>query len=69
LKQLGNLAIVCAQRPEVLMQLYEHQVVLYLGQGSERETLQAPWDDDKKISNMIRELNFGKYAARKGAAI
>jgi len=65
LKQLGNLAIVCAKRPEVLMQLYEHKGVLYLGQGPERETLQAPWDDDVKISEMIRELNFGKYAVRK----
>jgi len=69
LKQLGNLAIVCAQRPEVLMQLYEHKVVIHLGQGPERETLIALWDDDEKISDMIRELNFGKYAVRKGAAI
>lgn len=65
LKQLGNLAIVCAKRPEVFLQLHEHKVTVQLVQGSERETMQALWDDDAKISGMIRELNFGKYAKRK----
>ena len=61
MNQLGNLAIVCAKRPEVLMQLHGHQVVIHLRQ----ETMQASWDDDEKISDMIRKLNFGRYAVKK----
>ena len=29
MKQLGNLAVVCAQRPDVLMQIYGSEVLHY----------------------------------------
>ena len=47
MKQLGNLAVVCAQRT---------------GEGPERAVLTAKWDDDETIQSIIRELNFGRYA-------
>lgn len=31
MKQLGNLSIVCAQRPDVLMQIYGGQVSVHVG--------------------------------------
>ena len=69
MKQLGNLAIVCAQRPEVLLQLHNETVSVHVGEGPGRATLYAAWDDDNRINNIIHELNFGKYAAsRKGGA-
>ena len=73
MKQIGNLAIVCAQRPDVLMQIYAGTVSIYVGEGPERATLSAAWEDDDTIQDMIRELNFGRYAAhprrrKKGAA-
>lgn len=61
MKQLGNLAIVCARRPEVLLQAYNGQANVYVGQGPERRVLSADWDDDAELSRMIYELNFGKY--------
>lgn len=61
MKQLGNLAIVCARRPEVLLQVYNGQANVYVGQGPERRVLSADWDDDEELSRMIYELNFGKY--------
>ncbi len=62
MKQLGNLAMVCARRPEVLMQLHNGQVAVYVGVGPDRAVLTAPWSDDGKISGIIHELNFGRYA-------
>ena len=71
MKQIGNLAIVCAQRPDVLMQIYESAGYsqrdaaksIHAGEGPERATLSTAWEDDDAIQDMIRELNFGRYAA------
>lgn len=65
MKQLGNLAIVCAQRPDVLMQVYGGTVSVHVGEGPERATLFTPWDDDEMVQKLIRELNFGQYARHK----
>lgn len=62
MKQLGNLAVVCAQRPDVLMQIYGGEVSVHAGEGAERAVLSTKWDDDEKIQIIIRELNFGRYA-------
>lgn len=64
MKQLGNLAIVCAQRPEVLMEIHGGLVSIHMGCGPSRNTLYIPWDDDDLIQQIIHELNFGKYANR-----
>lgn len=62
MKQLGNLAIVCARRPEVLMQVHDGKVTVYVGSGPERAALHTAWDNDAEISRIVHELNFGKYA-------
>lgn len=64
MKQLGNLAIVCAQRPDVTFQLLRGQVQIHIRVGSDTESQIVAWDDDEKIGKIIRELNFGKYAAK-----
>ena len=63
MKQLGNLAVVCAQRPDVLMQIYGSEVSVHVRRraGTGR-LLTAKWDDDEAIQHIIRELNFGRYA-------
>ena len=63
MKQLGNLAVVCAQRPDVLMQIYGNEVSVHVGEGPERAVLSTKWDDDKTIQSIIRELNFGRSAS------
>lgn len=65
MKQLGNLAIVCAQRPEVLLQLHGGMASVHVGEGPERTTLSTAWEDDETIQKIIHELNFGKYSNRK----
>lgn len=66
MKQLGNLAIVCAKRKDTLLQMLNGNVAIHLGDGSNRAVLSAEWDDDEKIAAIIHELNFGKY--KEGAA-
>lgn len=61
MKQLGNLAMVCARRPETLMQIYGGQVSVFIGTGPERTVLSTNWDDDEKIGHIIHELNFGEF--------
>lgn len=65
MKQFGNLALVCARRPEVLMQLHGGTVSVHVGAGPERAALSTEWDNDAEIEHIIRELNFGKYRERK----
>ena len=62
MKQLGNLAIACAQRPEVLMQLHDGKITVFVGTGPERAALHTTWNNDTEISRIVHELNFGKYA-------
>ena len=63
MKQLGNLAVVCAQRPDVLMQIYGSEVSVHTGDGPERAVLTAQSDHDETIQSIFRELNFGRYAS------
>ncbi len=64
MKQLGNLAMVCAKRPEVLMTLYEGKVTVCVGAGPGRAAMCCDWDNDSEINRMVYELNFGKYARK-----
>lgn len=59
MKQLGNLAVICAQRPELLMQL---RGGLVLVQAKNRAAMEAAWNDDARIEKMIYELNFGAFS-------
>ena len=54
MKQLGNLAVICAQRPELLMQLRAGLVSV---QAKNRAAM-----DDARIERMIYELNFGAFS-------
>lgn len=58
MKQLGNLAIVCAKRADVSLQVLEGRVCVRCG-GVSPQSWSAPWNDDDAILAMIRKLNFG----------
>lgn len=59
MKQLGNLAIVIAQHPEAMMQIYDENVSVHIGTGTERKTLSCNIWDDNYINGIIAYLNFG----------
>jgi len=61
MKQIGNIAIICAKRNNVLFQVLNGYISIHIGCGPDKKVLNADWDDDEKIMEIIRELNFGKY--------
>lgn len=61
MKQLGNLAIICAQRKDILLQMQNGNVCVLSGSGRDYTVLSAEWDDDETITAIIHELNFGQY--------
>ena len=69
MKQIGNLAVVCARRQDVLLQVGSEKVCVHVGAGPERNTLHAAWDDDDAIQRIVHELNFGRYAAGRNGCI
>lgn len=61
MKQLGNLAIVCAKRQDVLLQVLNGKVTVHVGYGPGKAAMCVDWDDDVQISSIVHELNFGKF--------
>lgn len=59
MKQLGNLAIVVANHPKAMMQIYDGDVSVHIGEGNERKTISCNVWDDTYISAIIAHLNFG----------
>ena len=55
MKQIGNLAVVCARRQDVLLQVGSEKVCVHVGAGPERNTLHAAWDDDDAIQRIVHE--------------
>ena len=45
----------------LLIQLYNGQATVHVGQGPQRAVLCAAWDNDEQISRIIHELHFGAY--------
>ena len=64
MKKLGNLAMVCAQRTDVLLQILNGRATVHIGYGPDRAALAVGWNDDEGISQIIHELNFGKFQKR-----
>jgi len=64
MKQLGNLAIVCARRSNVLLQMLNGSTTVFVGQGSNRRSITVGCDDDEKISELIQKLNFGEFSEK-----
>lgn len=65
MKQLGNLAVVCATKKDVLLQIHNGIVSVHYGDGPTRETATVRWDDDEAIKAIVHDLNFGKGAKQR----
>ncbi len=68
MNELSKLAILCAGRPDVLLQIYEGHACVYVGVGPERGSMVAKCEDEAAIAGFIRELESGKYAKERLAA-
>ena len=61
MKQIGILAIVCAQRRSVQFTMENGEVRVTIRNFPGSPSFYLRWDDEKKIAEVIYELNFGKY--------
>ena len=64
MKQLGNLAIVCARRKDVTLRIEQGRVMVLLDGPYAPTAFSADWDDDETILSVINELNFGQCAPK-----
>ena len=64
MKQLGNLAIVCARRKDVTLRIEQGRVMVMLDGTYAPTAFSADWDDDETILSVIHELNFGRCAPK-----
>ena len=64
MKQIGNLAIVCARRKDVPLRIEQGRVMVLLDGIYAPTAFSADWDDDETILSVIHELNFGQYAPK-----
>lgn len=64
MKQLGNLAIACARRSDVIMLIKKGEVTVVVSHidGIGTKTFETQWDDDQQIEEICHELNHGRYA-------
>ena len=65
MKQLVKLAVVCAAKGDVLLQIHNGVESVHYGEGPTRATATAKWDDDEAIRAIVRDLNFGKGAEQR----
>ena len=65
MKELGNLAVICAGRMDILLQIYDGYACVYVGEGPERAYMIAPCNDGEALCQIVRELNFGRYAGER----
>ena len=64
MKQLGNLAVVCAKRKDATLQVQGGVATVHIRYGADKALLCAAWEDDAAIVDMIHELNFGRYSEK-----
>lgn len=60
MKQIGNLAAVCAQRKDLTLRVGRGGVCVTIFRYP-LAFMTAKWDDDDAILHIIHELNFGEY--------
>ena len=64
MKQIGNLAIVCAQRKDATLRIEQGRAMVLLDGTYAPTAFSADWDDDETILSVIHELNFGNCAPK-----
>ena len=60
-----ELVSVCAKREDILLQIYDGFVVIYLGEGPHREFMTAKCSDEVKCKEFLHEIKEGKFSIGK----
>lgn len=65
MKKMSNffeLVSVCAKREDILLQMYDGYIVIYVGEGPHRAYMSAKCTDEEKCKEFLKEITTGKYA-------
>ena len=68
MKKMSNffeLVSVCAKREDILLQIYDGYVVIYVGEGPNRAYMTAMCGDEEKCKNLLHDIKEGKYSKGK----
>lgn len=68
MKKMSNffeLVSVCAKREDILLQIYDGYVVIYVGEGPNRAYMTAKCGDEEKCKNLLHDIKEGKYSKGK----
>ena len=60
-----ELVSVCAKREDILLQVYDGFVVIYVGEGPHREFMTAKCGDEEKCKKYLHEIKEGKFSKGK----
>lgn len=64
-----ELVSVCAGREDILLQMYDGYIVIYVGEGPHRAYMSAKCADEEKCKEFLKEITTGKYAKEKSRAL
>lgn len=65
MKKMSNffeLVSVCAKREDILLQMYDGYIVIYVGEGPHRAYMSARCGDEEKCKKFLQEIKTGKYS-------
>ena len=65
LSNFFKLVSVCAKREDILLQIYDGFIVIYVGEGPHREYMMAKCGDEEKCKEFLHEISAGKYSKDK----
>lgn len=60
-----ELVSVCAKREDILLQIYDGFIVIYVGQGPHRTYMKSKCGDEKKCKKFLHEIKEGKFSKGK----
>ena len=64
-----KLVNVCASREDILLQMYDGYIVIYVGEGPHRTFMKAKCGDEAKCKEYLKEITTGKYSKGKPRAL
>ena len=63
------LVSACAKREDILLQIFDGCISVYVGSGPERVTMVAGCGNEEKCKEFLYEITEGKYSAGKAHAL
>ena len=63
------LVSACAKREDILLQIFDGCISVYVGSGPERVTMAAGCGNEEKCREILHEITEGKYSAGKARAL